>query len=176
MSLRLSGGSRDRSFLETLAATLRTYLGLGKGQTSVLFSQRFFENFLGLKMTAVNLSSCSGSNICEERMPSKDVIFEVILAYGCEQSNHGASVGNDKLLPPFPNLSDYFSSIGFQLSHAYCGHTCSCGRTGNYIMSQKQSVVKGNTFLHSVKVVSRLQNMNSLMAIPMRQNLFGMTT
>jgi len=122
VSLRVSGGSREWSFLETLAATLRAYLGLGNGYASELFTERLPKGFLGLKVTALNLGSCSGAKICEERMPSKDVIFEIILTYGCEQANWGATVGNDKLSPLFPNLPDYVCSMSFQLSDAHGGH------------------------------------------------------
>jgi len=89
-----------------LAATLKAHLGLGNGQTSMLFAEGFSKGFLGLKVTALNLSSCLGAKICQERMPNKDVIFEIILASGCEQANWGAAVGNDKLSPFFPSLLD----------------------------------------------------------------------
>jgi len=122
VSLRLSGGSRERSVLETLPATLRSCLGLGNGETPLLFAERFPKGLLGVEVTVLNFSSCLGAEICEERVPSKEVVFQIILAYGYEQANWGATVRNDKLSALLPNLPDYVCSLGFQLSDAHSGH------------------------------------------------------
>ena len=91
--------------METLPATLRSYLGLGNGETPLLFAERFPKGLLGVEVTVLNFSSCLGAETCKERVPSKDVVFEIILAYGYEQANRGATVGDDKLPPLFPELA-----------------------------------------------------------------------